>query len=981
MGRVSTIPAGVPFVDALAAGLLAEASDLEAGGDALALADMLVLLPNRRACRSLRDAFWKACAGSAMALPAIQPIGDLDPDELLIDAESELELPPAIGGLRRRLLLTRLLGPLGWTAHQAGRLADDLAGLLDELQTEGVPLSALEGLVPDHLAAHWQKSLRLMQIISQHWPGVLADEQALDPAARRHRVLSAIAGRWLAKAPDQRIIAAGSTGSVPATRELLRTILSLPGGEVVLPGLEVDLDDAEWQALGSQHPQYGLKQLLDALDCRRIDVGLWSGVDTMAAHRGEARRRLLSDIMRPSALEGGWEALGPITPEAFAGLSLMEHADPTIEATAIALRLRAALLQENRTAALITPDRTLARRVAVELGRFGIHIDDSAGVPLDRTAPGSFLLLTAHLVLDQVRPVALLSVLKHPLMRGGLDADVVRRRARTLDRLILRGPAIIGGFGLILDELNERRRDDDGDNDAAANLVELRDWLESLTGLARQFSDLMASDDAPLGELIEAHLRFTEALAMVDGSAEALWAKEAGEGAAALYRELLEAVDPADRLPPAAYPALLAELMVARPVRPKRPGHPRLFIWGQIEARLQQTDLTILAGLNEGTWPRAEEPGPWLNPSMRDSLGLPSLERRIGQAAHDFVQAAAGGEVVLSRAEKDLDGSPSVPAGWIVRLKALLKAKAAEPELIREAEDWQHWAATLDLPGDAVRPAKQPKPTPPISVRPRKLSVSDIGLWMSNPYGLYAKRILRLRPLEPLEADPGAADRGQIVHKALERFVREYPGALPEDARSRLSEIGSQAFSRFRQRPQVQAIWWPRFQRMADWIIAHEGAVRPGIEVILAEVEGELVIAAPGGDFRLIARADRLERLQDGSVAIVDYKTGEPPGKKDMQTGRAPQLPLEGAMLEGGGFAALGPAPLAGLQFWQLKGDERGGRVEHRAGELADGALDGLALLVGHYDQLKTAYPASYRPPTARRSDYDHLARLGEWPN
>ncbi len=988
MVRVSTIPAGVPFVDALASGLLAEAD-----GDALALADMLVLLPNRRACRSLRDAFWRAGQGKALALPTIQPIGDLDPDELLIDAECELDLPPAIGGLRRRLLLTRLLSPLGWTADQAGRLAEDLASLLDELQTEQVPFETLEGIVPAMFADHWQQSLRVLQVVGRHWPAVLADEGALDPAERRHRVLTALADRWVAAPPAKRIVAAGSTGSIPATRALLKVIASLPKGEVLLPGLDPEIDDASWRAITPQHPQHGLKDFLDVLEMDRHQVEPWHPVDQTFEGDGRAdgrpgsRSTLLRDVMLPSGVEGGWKTAA-IDPEALTGLSLAEHADFAGEATAVALRLRAALLEEGRTAALITPDRALARRVVVELRRFGIAIDDSAGVPLDRTASGSFLLLTAHLVLDEVRPVALLSVLKHPLMRAGLDVDEVRRRARTLDRLCLRGPAIIGGFRQIIGELNGLRQatsDDEPERQTA--LLELRDWLEALAGLAKPFADIAGEETAPLGDLVAGHLRFVEALAAVDGSAEALWAREAGEAASGLFKELLEAADPEDHLPPVAYPGLLASLMAARPVRPKRPTHPRLSILGQLEARLQQADLTILAGLNEGVWPRAIEPGPWLNPSMRESLGLPPLDKRIGQAAHDFVQAAAGGEVVLSRAEKDLDGSPTVPSRWLVRLKALLDGHLTDGwQEIREKPDWQRWASTLDLPTGRPRPAQQPEPKPPINARPRKLSVSDIGQWMTNAYALYAKRILKLKALDALESDPESGDRGTIIHEALERFVRAHPGALPEDAFARLREYGQAAFARFNQRPQVQALWWPRFLEAAAWVVATEEARRGELEKILAEVTGELVIEAPAGPFRLTARADRLERRRDGGVVIVDYKTGKPPGRTEMEIGRAPQLPLEGAIFEGGGFAgidqgALEPA-LAELQFWQLVGDEEGGRLKAYSSGQVEAALEGLSSLVHHYDQASTGYPAAYRPPNiGRRGDYDHLARLGEWPN
>jgi ATP-dependent helicase/nuclease subunit B len=288
---------------------------------------------------------------------------------------------------------------------------------------------------------------------------------------------------------------------------------------------------------------------------------------------------------------------------------------------------------------------------------------------------------------------------------------------------------------------------------------------------------------------------------------------------------------------------------------------------------------------------------------------------------------------------------------------------------------------SLDQPTDAVRPEPQPKPAPPVADRPRRLAVSDIERWMKNPYGLYARRILGLQPLEALEADPGAADRGMIIHKVLERFVKAYPKDLPDDALTRLLDFGVQAFARYNQRPQVRSIWWPRFLRVAAWVVAREAEVRGDLVDILAEVKGELVIEAPAGPFRLTARADRLERRADGGVQVVDYKTGAAPAKADMKNGLAPQLPLEGMMLQQGAFADLDGPSLSGLQFWQLSGGEDGGRLEPRAVELALGVLESLTALIRHYDKPATAYPASYRPPTARREDYDHLARLGEWPN
>jgi ATP-dependent helicase/nuclease subunit B len=971
---VATIPVGLPFVDALAAGLLAEVGD-----DRVALADMRVLLPTRRACRSLGEAFLRRAGGRPLLLPRIQPIGEIEADELLLDGTLELALPPAIGRLRRQLLLARLLAPLGWPVEHALRLAGELAALLDELQTERVPLAALDRLVPDALAAHWQKSRRVLAIIAETWPQVLAADGALDPAERRHRLLTALAERWRNAPPAERIVAAGSTGSIPATRALLQVIARLPRGTVVLPGLDRDLDEASWRLLEAGHPQYGLKQLLEALATERSAVATWPAPGVPGTP--PARARFLSEVLRPSATVGAWQTLAPPPAEAIRDLTVEDHPDLPSEALALALRMRAVLETPGRTAALVTPDRQLARRVAIELRRWGVEVDDSAGTPLDQTPPGGFLLLSARLITHGVSPVTLLATLKHPLAAGGEPQAAFRQRVRELELACLRGPRLAGGFAGILVELERARRRAGARDDERRqkHFARLAAFVRRLEQAARPFAELAGRRPLELAALLRAHLSFAEALARgpEPGAAGQLWAREAGEAAAGLFAELLEAADGEQRIVPAAYPAVLAQLMAARPVRSHPSKHPRLHVWGQLEARLQHADLLLLGGLNEGVWPGLIDAGPWLSASMREALGLPPVERRIGLAAHDFVAAAGAGEVVLSRAEKDALGSPTVPSRWLVRLRTLL---AGVGHSQTGATDWQAWARLDD--GGVARPASRPAPAPPLKARPRELSVSDIGLWMKDAYDLYAKRILKLAPLEALEADPGALERGIIIHRVLERFVKAYPDDLPEDALPRLLDLGRALFEDFSHRPQVKALWWPRFEQIARWVIAQEHTRRTRVLEIRTEVDGRLELDGLDQSFRLKARADRLERYPDGRIAVIDYKTGQLPERAEVLAGRAPQLPLEAAMVEAGAFADLGPAAVAELLFWRLKGDESGGEekaVTLAPGELAAQALDGLRRLVAHYDRVTTTYPARPKPQVAWRGDYDHLARRGEW--
>jgi ATP-dependent helicase/nuclease subunit B len=976
MPQVQTIPASVPFVDALAAGLLAEAKS-----GAFALQEVLVLLPTRRACRTLRDAFLRRSGAKALLLPRIQPIGEMDADELLLDGTIEAALPPVINPLRRQLLLARLLEPVAGHLDHALRLADELCRLLDELQTERVPLAAIGQVVPERLAGYWQQTRAILEILAERWPQVLTAEGAIEPAERRHLVLSALAKRWRETPPDQRIVAAGSTGSIPATRTLLQVIACLKQGSVVLPGLDRGIDDASWDCLEPSHPQHGLKQLLAALGYERQAVEPWEapGVEPGAG----ARSRLIGELMRPAATIAAWQDLAAPPPDALAGLSLEEHPDLATEALALALRMRAVLEHPSRSAALITPDRHLARRVAAELHRWKVEVDDSAGTPLDQSPPGAFLLLTARLLADGVPVVALLSALKHPFARFGREPAALRREVRELERTCLRGPRLSGGFAGMLSEVNRaiRQARDEGHG---RRLAELRSLLDRLADQARAFADLAATAQAPIKALVQTHVRFAEALAAdQEGRAASLWAKEAGEAAATVIGELIEAAGEDHRIPPAAYPALLALIMRARPVRPRAPRHPRLSIWGQLEGRLQHADLILLGGLNEGSWPASIDPGPWLNRAMRDELGLPEPERRVGLSAHDFVQAAAAPEVVISRAEKDAAGVPTVPSRWVVRLKTVLEATGASPGGIEAEGCWQRWLHHLD---DVGRPRADdpPHPRPPLASRPRALSVSDVGSWMKNPYDLYARRILRLTPLDPLDADPGPLERGTIIHRVLERFVKTHPAELPANALQRLLELGRQAFEDYAHRPQVMALWWPRFEKVAHWVVERERERRGAIALLLVEVKGELQLDAPAGPFLIRARADRIERHPDGRLTIIDYKTGQIPNRTQVVSGEAPQLPLEAVMAELGCFEGLPPMEVAELRFWRLKGDETGGEDGKAKGgtpaELAHAARDGLGALIAHYDRPETSYPARPRPASAGwRGDYDHLARVGEW--
>ncbi len=947
--KVFSIPASLPFAETLARGLIAQ---LGAERDPLALAAATIYLPTRRAARNFADSFARVLGGAAL-LPEFKPLGDVDEDELLFDAgEDDLALAPAIAPMRRQLLLATLIrrwdkarrgGTLGFA--QAASLAHSLARLMDEMETQGVDLSRIKELAPQSLAAHWEDVVTLLGILDKQWPKILKDERRINPAGRRNQLLGALAGKLDAKGP---VIAAGSTGSIPATGELLAAIARLPNGMVVLPGLDRALDEDSWNDLDPGHPQYGMKQLLKRIGIARAEVAEWDGGTPLLA-----RELALRETLRPAPTTDAWRALaergtGEVA-EGLKGLALIRAADPAEEAAVIALALRHALDTPGRTAALVTPDRTLARRVAGEMKRWDVDIDDSAGTPLAHTPPGTFLCLLAEAADAKFAPAPLLALLKHPLAAMG-DPAAFREHARKLD-IALRGPRPDAG----LDAMRERAGDA---------------WFDAVADALAPFGAALSGGSIDLAETVRLHLDAAGKLS----DAKELWRGDAGEKAKGFADELIEAAAGVPAIEPGAYAPLFRELAMRIAIRPPYGKHPRLSILGPLEARLLHFDLVVLGGLNEGTWPQAAAADPWFSRPMREALGLEQPERAIGLAAHDFATLAAGPDVLLTRAMKQ-DGAPTIASRWLQRLTQLTGGLGLANRLA-PAKDYIAVHARLEEPKPAPR-MKRPAPAPPVEARPRALSVTEIETWLRDPYAIYARRVLGLRPLDPLDAEIGPMERGDLVHKALERFIEEHPGALPADAAQRLIAIADEMF---RALPKsVLALWRPRFVNAARWFVGVERERRADIAASYLEVKGERMFGA----FKLYGRADRIDALKSGGAAVLDYKTGAPPSNAQVKELLAPQLPLEAAILQSGGFEEVPAMDASELVYIRFAGGAKPGelrpvKVDTQA--IAAEAVEKLTQRIAYFDDPHTPYHSRVKPYRADvAGDYDHLARVREW--
>ncbi|MEZ5891160.1 MAG: double-strand break repair protein AddB, partial [Xanthobacteraceae bacterium] len=1027
---------------ALAAGTLAPTGF---PGDPLGLAAATLYLPTRRACRLARDAFLDVLGVEAAVLPRIVPLGDIDEDELAFDeasgasaasgasgasgATEPLDLPPTLSGLARRLTLARLVltfaehlrpetaatSPLVvGTPTAALALADHLARLIDDMTVREIPWERLDGLVPDELDKYWQLTLDFLSIAREHWPRILAERQAIEPAARRDRVIAAEAAR-LARKPDGPVIVAGSTGSMPATARFIAAVARLPHGAVVLPGLDTHLDPDSWAAIAGPahrakddvdepecgHPQFAMHGLLKQLGLDRSEVTV---LGVAPAHD---RTALVSEALRPAATTDLWRSrlaepsFAERLAENLSGLSVIEAANADEEALAIAVALREAVETPGRMAALATPDRTLARRVAAALARWDIAIADSGGQPLPDAPAAIFARLAAETALGGAAPAALLALLKHPHCRLGAKDHAHARAIAALERAVLRGPRPRAGTaGLAAALANFRtefakhrmgqfsalHRADPRVLVAEADLAAAAELVAQLAAALAPLEQLDPTQPYPLTALASRHRAVVESLGADESETVVALAGADGSALDAAFAEIVEEAAAADLMVTTGdYPEFFRTAIADRVIRPPPVTGSRVQILGLLEARLVTVDRMVLGGLVEEVWPPKPRPDPWLNRGMRHALGLDLPERRVGLSAHDFAQLVSGApEVVLSRAGK-IAGAPAVASRFLQRLGAV--AGERWNEAVKRGERYLALARGLDRPNHPPRRVPRPAPRPPRAARPTTLSVTEIEHWLRDPYTIYAKHILKLAQLDPVDLPPGAKDRGIAIHNAISEFAEAYPTQLPDDPLAELLRIGSRHFAALNDYPEARAFWWPRFQAIARWFVQFERERRAAMAGAQTEIRGKLTIPLGERSFRLSARADRIEQLADGRYAILDFKTGQPPSDKQVRIGVAPQLTLEGAILRNGGFPGIARgAPLAEFTYVHLTGRERAGKphavdLEDRTPDAAaDHALARLKNLVRRFEQEATPYRSLVLPMWKNRyGTYDDLARVKEW--
>lgn len=983
---VYAIAAHRGFADALVAGLIPRYHE-----DGFGLARLTILLPSRRTVRTVTEAFVRASGADAPAgqrgllLPRMVVVGDLDLDETLGPLLDPLGggalLPPAADPVARLLQIADMLraDPDVGTTSAAGllRQARALAQSMDRLAVEDVPLERLLdeeviGLVGD-LSEHWRRSTGQFARVVARWRDLCARRGEIDAPERRNRLLGHVAQRWCDQPPAHPVIAAGVTSAAPAVARLLRTVAELPQGAVILPDLDLTLTEEVWDALGVAgntarpdapvfargdvltHPQYHLKLLLARMGIARGEVQAWHRSGLAAAP--PARSRAISNLFLPPEASTVWAQL-PAEQRRLTGVRMLETAHPEEEAQAIAVLVRQALSVPEKRVAVITPDRDLAQRLVAHLERWGIAADDTAGRPLPQTPAGRLLLQLAEVAANSAAPVPLLALLGHPLVRSDEGRAAWLERVRQLD-LALRGPRPGPGLAAVGGALAAREKAFPG----------LTAWWDEAASLLAPLITNGATE--PLGAALD---RLAEAAEILCGTR--IWAQADGRALAAFIEQWRAAaedsvlpVDPAD------LPALLRDAMADIAVRPSYGGHPRLAIYGLLEARMSRADLVICAGLTEGNWPAAPAPDPLLAPPVLRALGIPGADFRIGLSAHDLAAALGAPEVVLSHAMRDAAG-PVITSRFLLRIRAMLGR-----ELVHEEEAVRIARALDDAP--PALPYPQPAPMPTAAQRRVDISATALDRLRGDPYQFYAGAIMRLRSLDPLDADPTPAWRGTAVHEVLR---------LWHDAGSKRGEliaIAERTLAAMSAHPFMRGLWRPRLVAGLAWVEDHNTELRlAGREPVLWEKDGEIDVAG----VRLHGRADRIDRCTDGSLAVVDYKTGMPPSGSMVEKGFALQLGLIALLAERGGFAGI-EDPATRFEYWSLQRQQgKDGFGYMREPVLEGRKLTGLTREDFVPETLRFLTDAIERwilgdePFTARPNpdlpgytDYDQLMRLEEW--
>ena len=939
------------------------------------LAEVTILLPTKRAAKLIQDIFLENLQTSAILLPNIIPFQEIGEEELINPRKTK----PSIPKISRRFLLTRLILKQMETSQSipkleiANNLAKELEYFVDDIQTHSIKLDSIDKIVPENLASHWQNTLEFLNIIRFNWPKILDEQNLSDPIERRNKLFEQLSLKWSTKAPKGLIIAAGTTATIPATRELMKVIKNLPNGVLVLPGLDINLEERAWNCIDETHPQFSLKEFLKYINHDRCDINSWPYKEKTKSKM--IREQFISETMRPKETTELWLQIKKQQQNISNGISIIQAENNQNEAINVAVAMRHIEQKKNLSCALITHDKQLAKNVSYLLKNWDINIENSYGVSLSETKQGIFLQLVAEVSLNNFSSISLLSLLKHQLLGCGIEKIELIKNIHEIEINHIRGKRYLTG----INELYERISSD------LNSSKEIINWLKYFKNTISDFSLLKLNKKVPFSKLLRAHINCCEKLAKTPDAngLQKMWTGEDGESCSNFLKMLINNSEGMGDINCSSYQKFFSELLNEESFVGNNTSHSKLKILSPIEARLTYHDIVILGGLNEGVWPEELKTGPWLNLEMRNSLGLPKLDNKIGQSASDLCHGLGAKEVLLTRSIKE-NRNPSIASRWWYRIENIINiSNDSKKENIIDPRNIQNWSKNLFIPDKKIS-CSPPEPNIPERNKPRSFSITNAGILLRNPYEFYVKNILKLVPLERIEPEDEKTTYGIILHKILEVFLthsfainNSYEQNYNNFLNTSEKIITQYAISKVQKK-----LWFTRIKSIGEKFINHITSDSIKIDKYLIEIKGQYKFETKVGSFSIIGKADRIDLFNKNEIRIIDYKTGKVPDKWKINNGFEPQMILLALIASHDGFERIPSIyrNIKSLEYWQVHGREVGITITKlKIDEIKNKFLAFENFIEDFHFQNKTYF---YQIDKTLSSPFDiskNLAREEEW--
>ncbi len=965
--RVFATPPGYDFADVFVAGLLARIS----GSNPEELARVEIYLTTRNLQRAVVNSFIKR---KNSFLPKLSLLNDLKMDARFPS------IPPPVPNLRIRLELMQTIKKLlekdqRFASHLAQYdLTRTLESLLQELSEENIAPEDLRVVDRTNLSSHWKESLKFLEILASF----VKTSDSPGDEARRRLVIDALTTSWEKSPPNHHVIVAGSTGSIGSIQYFMQKVANLPQGALVLPCFDFDQPSKVWESIGGNvpqvdHPQYRFYKLATNLEILPKEIPPWYEESNLRTPRSS----LVSLALRPAPVTNQWKSDGPKLTNLVAateGLTLVEAPTSRLEAVTIALQMRKAL-EDRKSAALVTPDKSLIRKVRAALRKWGIHPHDSRGSSFVQTSHGSFLQSIANLIGREVNPEEFISLLKHPLTHSGSEQENHMEFSHNLEFFIRsKGPEY--------DPMKQTGKWVKSQNQKSA-----KEWFQWFT---RNISRLEKVTEATLEEFVDLHKTVATSLAggTTDDSSEMLWNDDlqASQEASKIFTKIKQHSSILGKISSSDYTELYFGLSGEIRIRNRNENTSNLFFWNTEDARTESPDLFIAGGLNEGAWPIFPDQDPWLNRNLRNQIGLNLPEARIGLTAHDFQQIVSGKEVILSRNSLG-GGEPTTPSRWLSRLTNLLagldpEGVSALANMKARGDYWLRLAESFEKPVFELPPYQRPQISPPVHCRPDRISVTAVRTLITDPYAIYAKDILELKPVYRLKVAPTALLKGIKLHAIMEQFVPSFTKGTDAVEIKRLLEIAREALSNTGTFPVVEEVWLSTLAHKAQEIVDIEKSLREGGKPEILEERGSYYFE--NLDFTLTAKCDRIDLVHDtkNEWHLFDYKSGAIPTPKQILLYEK-QIPLQTIMAEKGAFS-YGERSIVSRAAYIGIGNKIESKEVERMDDVDDDSFHAAWVkfqeLIGHYQSENTGYISRrYGGVGTLSNDYDHLARYGEW--